>query len=119
MNDLLRAHAGFDVVEGRFSLYCELSVRKGYLNGYVKPLIKGVSFYDAVQDRDKEFLQKVKERLVGALAWILKNRERGEVATKVDLYGSLDSPQFSTWEAVTGFLRNAFLRAILPGFDGR
>jgi len=106
------------VVGGEFSLYSEVSVRNGNITGYVKPLFKDMDLYDTNQDRDKKFLQKLKEGLIAAAAWILKNRDRGEVATKVNLSGSLDSPQFSTWEAMGGFLQNAFLRAILPGFEG-
>jgi hypothetical protein len=119
MNDLLRAYAGVDSVAGQFSLYSEVSVREGNVNGYVKPLFKDVDLYDANQDRDKTFVQKMKERLLGAAAWMLKNRDRGEVATKVDLSGPLDRPQFSTWEALGGFMKNAFLRAIVPGFEGQ
>lgn len=119
MNDLLRAYAGVDAVAGRFSLYSEVSVRHGSISGYVKPLIKDMDLYDASQDRDKPFFHKLKEGLMAAAAWILKNRDRGEVATKVNLSGTLASPQFSTWEALGGFLENAFVRAILPGFEGK
>jgi hypothetical protein len=118
MNDVLRAYAGVDAVAGRFSLYSEVSVRQGRIRGYVKPLFKDMDLYDASQDRDKPFFHKLKEGLMAAAAWILKNRDRGEVATKVNLSGPLESPQFSTWEALSGFLENAFVRAILPGFEG-
>jgi hypothetical protein len=119
MNDVLRAYAGVDTVAGRFSLYSEVSVRQGTVSGYVKPFFKDLDLYDASQDRDKTFFQKLKEGLMAAAAWILKNRDRGEVATKVHLSGPLESPQFSTWEALGGFLENAFVRAILPGFEGK
>ena len=119
MNDVLRAYAGVDAVAGQFSLYSEVSVRRGSINGYVKPLFKDIELYDASQDRDKPFFRKLKEGLMAAAARILKNRERGEVATKVKLSGPLDSPEFSTWEALGGFLENAFVRAILPGFEGK
>ena len=119
MNGLLRAYAGVDAVGGQFSLYSEVSVRQGNINGYIKPLFKNMDLYDANQDRDKTFLQKMKERLFGAAAWMLKNRDRGEAATKIDLSGPFDRPQFSTWAALGGFLKNAFLREILPGFEGQ
>jgi hypothetical protein len=119
MNDVLRAYAGVDAVGGRFSLYSEVSVRQGTINGYVKPLFKDLDLYDARQDRHKPFFHKLKEGLMAAAAWTLKNRDRGEVATKINLSGPLDSPRFSTWEALGGFLENAFVRAILPGFEGK
>jgi hypothetical protein len=119
MNGLLRAYAGVDAVAGQLSLYSEVSVRQGNISGYVKPLFKNIDLYDTNQDRDKTFLQKMKEWLFGAAAWMLKNRDRGEVATKINLSGPLDRPQFSTWAALGGFLRNAFLRAIRPGFEAQ
>jgi hypothetical protein len=117
MNDLLRTYAGFDVDGGQFSFYAEVKVRRGNITGYIKPLFKDMKVYDADQDRDKPFFQQVKERLIGGIAWILENRPRQEVATRIKLSGSLDSPQFSTWQAAAGFLRNAFMKAILPGLE--
>ena len=48
---------------------------------------------------------------------ILKNFQRKEVATKVDLSGPIDSPQTSTTQAVLKLVQNAFFKAILPGFE--
>ena len=117
MNDLLRAYGKFDVVAGRFSLYTEARVNDGAMSGYVKPLFKDVKAYDPAQDRDKSAVQKLKEKLVGGIAKVLKNQPRGEVATRVDLAGRLDNPRTSTLQAAAGLVQNAFFRAILPGFD--
>ena len=73
--------------------------------------------YDAEQDGDKDFFRRVREGLIGALAWILENRTRGEVGTKVSISGGLDSPQFNSCEAVAGFLENAFVKAIAPSLE--
>jgi hypothetical protein len=117
MNDLLRAHGNFDVVDGRFSLYSELSIRNGEITGYVKPLFKEMHVYDGEQDRDKAFFRKIYEALIGGVAVILKNAPREEVATKATLSGRVDKPQTSTWEIVRHLLQNAFFKAILPGFE--
>lgn len=42
MNDLLRSYGKFDVVAGSFSFYSELKARDGNIEGYVKPLFKGM-----------------------------------------------------------------------------
>jgi hypothetical protein len=118
MNDLLRAYAGFDVGGGQFSLYSQVNVRRGKITGYLKPLFRDVEVYDARQDRDKELFQQMKEWLIDGIATLLENPSRREVATRVNLSGTIDSPQFSSWEAVAGLLRNAFLRPILPGLEG-
>jgi hypothetical protein len=117
MNDIFRAHGRFDVSEGVFSLYSELSVRNGEVQGYVKPLFGDVKIYDPQQDRDKGLLQRAWERVLDVLARILENIPREEVATVVDLSGPLEDPEASTWQAVVNLLRNAFFDAILPGFE--
>ncbi len=48
---------------------------------------------------------------------LLENRPREEVATKADVSGRLDDPMTSTWQVIVNLIRNAFFRAILPGFD--
>ncbi len=117
MNDLLRAYGNFDVVDGRFSLYSELSIRNGEITGYVKPLFKEMHAYDPEQDRDKSFFRKIYEALIGGLVTLLKNAPRDEVATKATISGKVDKPQTSTWEIVSRLLQNAFFKAILPGFE--
>lgn len=117
MNDLLRAYGKFDVVQGSFSLYSEIRVKNGHVNGYVKPLFKDVKAFDSEQDRDKGFVRRLWERLVGGASKVLKNQPRDEIATKIDISGPLDSPDRSTWQAIVRLLQNAFVRAILPGFE--
>ena len=117
MNDILCAYGKFDVVQGTFSLYSEIRVKNAYVNGYVKPLFKDVQAFDPVQDRDKGFVQRLYERIIGGVSKVLKNMPRKEVATKIDISGPLDAPQRSTLQAIGRLIQNAFFRAILPGFD--
>ncbi len=119
MNDLLRSYGGFDVGGGQFSLYSEVSIRQGNVKGYLKPLFKDVDISDPTTESEKEVLQQVKETLLRGISWILKNRPRHEIATTVNIKGTLRSPQFSTWEAVGGLLKNAFIKPLLPGFKER
>jgi hypothetical protein len=117
MNDLLRAHAKFDVASGAFSVYTELKVKNGRVDGYVKPLFKDLDVYDKEQDRDKKFSQKVKEKAVDIAGKLLKNRRTKDVATVAPIAGPLENPKANTWETLTALLKNAFIRAILPGFE--
>ncbi len=117
MNDLLLAYGNFDVAEGLFSLYSELSVRNGAIDGYVKPLFKDIDVYDDAKDADKPFSLRLRQRMVGTLAWALSNRPRNEVATTIALSGKLDSPQYSSWEAFLGLVKNAFIKGLTPGFE--
>ncbi len=117
MNDLLRAYGKLDVVSGRFSFYCELSVKNGQIRGYVKPLFRDLKAYDERQDKDKGAFRKLYEKLVDGVSRILEDQPRDEVATRVDIKGRLDNPKTSTWQAIVNLIRNAFFKAILPGFD--
>ena len=117
MNDLLRAHAKFDVASGVFSLYSEIRVHDGRIDGYVKPLFHDLKVYDKEQDADKTFGEKVKEKAIDVASKILKNHPRKDVATKADISGPLDSPQTSTWQVLVRLVENAFFKAIVPGLE--
>jgi hypothetical protein len=117
MNDMLRAHGKFDVVAGVFSFYSELAVKNGRIRGYVKPLFRDVVAYEAAQDRDKSTGRKLYEKLVTGVSKLMKNEPRKEVATEVDISGPLQNPKSSTLQAIIKLIQNAFIKAILPGFD--
>ena len=119
LNQLLRAYGGIDAAGGLFSLFSEMSVKNGTVKGYLKPLFKDVTVYDPQQDRDKGMLNRIYEKTINALAEILTNTPRDEVAAKTDLSGTVDNPQASTWELVLTLFQNAFFDAVLPGLEGR
>ncbi|WP_447983344.1 DUF748 domain-containing protein [Nitrospira sp. Nam74] len=117
LNDVFRAYGNFDVVEGVFSFFTELSVKNGTIHGYAKPLFKEVDVYDTEQDQDKALVQQLYEGVVGGTMTVLENRLRSEVATTGELSGPVTSPTMSTWQVVTKLIQNAFFKAILPGFE--
>jgi hypothetical protein len=117
MNDLLRAYGRFDVTAGLFSFFCELHVRNGAVDGYVKPLFRDMKVYDARQDAEKSLFHKLYEKLVGGVAKLLENRPRSEVATMTRIQGPIDSPKTDTLQVIIRLIENAFFHAILPGFD--
>lgn len=117
INDLLRAYGKFDVAGGTFSVYSEMKVANGRIDGYVKPLFKDVDVYDREQDKEKGVFKKVYEKIVGGLSHVLENEPREQVATVVDISGPLEQPNTSTWDTIVGLVSNAFVRAILPGFQ--
>ena len=119
MNDLIRAYGNFDVTEGSFSLYSEVAIRSGEINGYIKPFFANVKIYDPQKEANKPFLTKVREGIIAALAWVLTNKPRDEIATTITLTGKLDSPQYSSWEAFVGMLKNAFVTALRRDFENR
>lgn len=117
MNDMLRAYGNFDVSAGFFSLYTEVHVENDAITGYIKPLFRDIKAYDKRTDEEKNAFQKMYEQLVGGVAKLLENRPRAEVATKVDLGGPVENPETSTLQIIAQLIKNAFFKAILPGFE--
>jgi Domain of Unknown Function (DUF748) len=117
LNPLLRAYGRFDVAQGSCTVYAQLAVNDSRIRGYVKPMFSNVRVYDPQKDKDKGVLEQAKEMVIGAAAHVFKNHSTQKVATQVDLNGNLKNPDVSTWQAFVEVVRNAFVQAILPGFD--
>jgi hypothetical protein len=118
LNRFLRANAGMDVARGRLSVFSELTVKDGRVEGYLKPLVQDLQVYDPAKDRDKPLGKRVEAHLLQFLAGILKNRDTGKVATVARISGPTGQPGVSEWEAIRKLLRNGFIQAIRPGFLG-
>jgi hypothetical protein len=117
INDLLRSYLKFDVAAGTFSVYSEVKVRNGHIDGYIKPLFQDLKVYDPKKDQNKPVLKKLYEKVVGGVAHILENHKNEQVATVANISGPLSAPNTSTWEIVSRLISNAFVKAILPGFE--
>ena len=118
LKDLVRAYGGFEIRAGEFSVYSELQMKGGAIEGYVKPLFRGVEIgTDGEAVAEKGLRQRLYEGLVGIGAKVLKNRLRGEVATVVPISGRVDRPEVARWETVGRLLQNAFLGPITPGYE--
>ncbi len=118
LKDLVRAYGGFEITAGEFSVYSELQMKGGAIEGYVKPLFRGVEVgTDGEAVAEKGLRQRLYEGLVGVGAKVLKNRLRGEVATVVPISGRVDRPEVARWETVGRLLQNAFLKPIAPGYE--
>lgn len=117
LNDLWRAYGNFDVAGGHFSLFSEIRVHEGRVDGYVKPLFVDLDIYDAQQEAGDNIFQKAYEGVVGGVATLLQNRPRDQVATQTDLSGPVKDPRTSTLQIILGLIRNAFFDAILPGLE--
>ena len=88
-NQVLRAYGGLDVASGKLSIYSEMTVKHGKVNGYLKPLFKDVKAYDPSQDQDRGLLQKIFEKTVNVAAEIFKNTPREKWRRKRTYQGQL------------------------------
>jgi Domain of Unknown Function (DUF748) len=117
MNDILRAYGRFDVAAGQFSVFSDISIKDGDINGYVKPMFANLEVYNYQKDKNTGILHQAKELAIGGASHLFKNSSTRLVASEIDLKGKLTSPDISTWQALAQVLRNAFIEAIIPGFD--
>jgi hypothetical protein len=117
MNNLLRTYGDFDVSAGVFAFVTELHVKNGRISGYVKPFFSGMNVYDRRTDSERGIVHQAYEMMVGGAAWILQNRPNHQVATRADISGSVGNPETSSWQIALELIKNAFFKAILPGFE--
>lgn len=116
LNGMLMAHAGVDVADGLFSLYTEITVKNGQVEGYVKPLIKNLKLFDHQKDDAKPFGQRVKLHVMQVFANLFKNHSTHAVATVARISGTTGGPTTNEWEVIRKLIGNGIFHAILPGF---
>jgi hypothetical protein len=118
-NALAKAYGSFDFERGFFDLVVEVSAKEGLLQGYVKPLFRHLTVLSLEKDiREDNVLEFFWEALVGVGAEVLKNQGRDQVGTRIPLTGDLNRPGTDVLAVVGNVLRNAFIRAYLPRFEG-
>ncbi len=116
LNPLLLASTGVDVAQGRLSIYTELVVKDGRIEGYIKPLFRGLKISEHEKDKGKPFLKRVELHLLQFLAFVLKNPTTQEVATVIRVSGSTADPRADEWEVIWKLIENGFAGAIHPTF---
>ena len=87
------------------------------IDGYVKPLFKDVKVYKPGAGQEEAGAQEALREVVGGLSHVLENEPREQVATVADISGTLEDPNTGTWPIIVRLVSNAFVRAILPGFE--
>ncbi len=97
MNDLLRAFGRFDVAAGQISVFSQVAIKNGNIDGYVKPMFANLKVYDYQKDKGTGLLHQAKELAIGGASHLFKNRSTDKVAADVDLKGKLTSPGIDTW----------------------
>ncbi len=116
LNDFLKAYGNFDSEQGTISLYSEAAAKDGKVTGYVKPIIKDLKVVNWKEDKDN--LPKLAwESVVGAVAWLLNNHPKDQIATKASFSGSITKPDVDIWSVVAQLLRNAFIQALYPSLE--
>ncbi|NWA00812.1 DUF748 domain-containing protein [Pseudomonas gingeri] len=120
VNDFASAYGKFDFNGGSGDVVIEAQARKGQLTGYIKPLLHDVEVFDWQQDvenQNKSILRSVWEALVGAGETVLKNQQKNQFATRVELSGSVHQQDISAFQAFLQILRNGFVQAFNARYE--
>jgi hypothetical protein len=77
-----------------------------------------LDFHNA-SDKDKSPAKLLKEKVVSMVAGALKNDDTQQVATKAPFEGNFADNEVDIWTTIANLLRNAFVEAIVGGFEGQ
>jgi len=117
MSKIFQAYGKFDIKRGEFSFFSEIAIRNNRIQGYVKPIFKNMEVTDMRTPEEKSLFHKLYAGAVSVVTELLKNRPRQQVATETNISGPLEDPRANTAQIIVNLVRNAFFKAILPGFE--
>ena len=117
LNESLRAIANVDVSRGTFELAAEMAGKDGGFQGYVKPFFEDLDF-DNIEDENKGVLTRLWENVVQGLAWLVKNKARDQVGTRIPFQGEFGDPEVGLWATIGNLFRHGFVRAFNPTVEG-
>ena len=116
LDEWLRKHLDVEVYDGTLDLYNEAEAVDGKIKGYVKPLVVGLH---TVRVRGgKSIPKQIKGELEKIAAKLFRNPKKDQIGTQVSFSGSLDDPKIHPLQALVELVRNAFVKALKPGFRG-
>jgi len=116
LDGLFIRYEKINIKKGRASIYVELQCNHGRLTGYLKPLFTDLTVF-RLADVKTHGISAVREAMVGTVAETFKNHPRDRFAGEVPLMGEIAKPSTSIWKTIRSVFRNAFIKALQPGFD--
>jgi hypothetical protein len=117
LNESLKAYANVDVGRGTFQMAAEMAGKDGGFQGYVKPFFEDLDFNN-LEDKRKNVFSRIWENVVGGLAWLVKNKPRDQVGTRIPFQGRFGDPKVGLWTTITNLFRHGFVRAFNPTVEG-
>jgi uncharacterized protein YhdP len=117
LNEELEAYANVNVSQGTFRMAAEMAGKDGGFQGYVKPFFEDLDF-ENIEDEDRGLLERLWEKVVAGLAWLVKNKSRDQVGTRIPFEGMFGDPEVGLWTTITNLFRHGFIRAFNPTIEG-
>jgi hypothetical protein len=117
VNPLAREYANIDFERGTMSVFSEMAMLDGKLNGYLKPLTKEMKIFKLNEHEGRSIGKFFTELIAQAGTAVLKNQKKDQVATRIPLNGTVDEVETALWPTIFGVLRNAYIEAFRGEFD--
>lgn len=117
VNPLARRYANIDFERGTMSVFSEMAMLNGKLNGYLKPLTKEMKIFKLNEHEGRSIGKFFTELIAQAGTAVLKNQKKDQVATRIPLNGTVDQVETAIWPTIFGVLRNAYIEAFRGEFD--
>jgi hypothetical protein len=95
----------------------EMAAKDGGFQGYVKPFFEDLDFKN-LEDKRKNVLNRIWETVVSGLAWMVKNKARDQVGTRIPFQGRFGDSQVGLFTTIQNLFRHGFIRAFNPTVEG-
>ncbi|MBV8360193.1 MAG: YihY family inner membrane protein [Deltaproteobacteria bacterium] len=116
LRNIIENAVNITVRRGVADLYVEAAAADGYIRGYAKPVFDHLELESPAPSG---FLVRLKASAAKALTWLIKNKRKDRIATRLDFEGSVDDPQLDVLDAVLRSVRNAFSTAEKASLEHR
>jgi hypothetical protein len=117
INNLALSYGQFDFKNGSLDLVIEVDAKEGQMEGYVKPLFRGLHVFSLGQDVRKDPLRFFWQALLGGTVQVFKNQPRDQFGTLIPFTSDLTTNRPDILGTIGNVLRNAFVRAYLPRLE--
>ena len=108
LREIIQKAVDIDVRDGIAGLYVEAAAADGYISGYAKPVFDHLELEPPVHSG---FFAHLKAWAAKAVTWLVTNKRKDRIATRLDFEGAVDDPDLDITDAVLRFIRNAFSTA--------
>ena len=117
LNDSLKSTANVEVNRGTFEMVMEMAGKDGAFQGYVKPFFNNLDFKTR-EDKKGSVVAHLWEKIVSGVAWLVKNKPRDQVATRIPFQGEFGDSQVGLGATVRNLFRHGFIKAFNPVVEG-
>lgn len=116
-NEVTQAYGKFDLESGSLSLYSEMTIQDGLLEGYIKPFFESVKI-SGPSDKDQSVWRKAWEGFLDLFSEAIENQPRDQAATRIPIQGNLNDPKIPAFSAILNIFRHAFIEAFQQQVEG-